>query len=75
MTTIKSQNYKVWRHLRLIGPLTQMQALRRYGVMRLGARVHNLRSMGAHIETETIAVKCSGGRVAHVARYRLTVKK
>lgn len=67
-----SQTYRIWRHLRLVGSITPLQALRRYGCMRLSARILDLRRMGEMIKTDIVAVKCRGGKVAHVARYSMS---
>lgn len=53
-------------------PLTQMEALTELGVMRLGARILELREAGHKIETETVEVATRiSGETARVARYRL----
>lgn len=55
------------------GPLTQMEALTELGVMRLGARILELRALGHAIATATIEVKTRvTGETAHVAQYRLS---
>lgn len=54
-------------------PLTQLEALTELGVMRLGARILELREAGHPIETETVEVATRiSGETARVARYRLT---
>ena len=53
-------------------PLTQLEALTELGVMRLGARILELREAGHEIETETVEVATRiTGETARVARYRL----
>lgn len=53
-------------------PLTQLEALTDLGVMRLGARILELREAGHAIETETVEVATRiTGETARVARYRL----
>jgi hypothetical protein len=52
------------------GPLTPIEALSAYGVMRLAARVAELRERGHTITTE----KMHAGR-KHYARYRLAAKE
>lgn len=52
------------------GPLTPLEALREIGTLRLGARIHNLRSKGYAISTDLIEV--SGKK--RVARYTLCSK-
>lgn len=38
-----SQRLKIWAHLRHIGPITPLKALRHYGCLRLGARIYELK--------------------------------
>lgn len=49
-----SQVDSILRHLKTIGPITPLDALREYGCMRLAARIENLRSMGYSIQTTMI---------------------
>ncbi|ULR75090.1 hypothetical protein JC1_18 [Burkholderia phage JC1] len=68
----KSQNLVVLDHLKKVGPLTPLEALRLHGIMRLGARVHELRELGHHIVTEIVVVKGrNGSKPARIARYSL----
>lgn len=68
----KTQTDRVLERLRK-SPLTQMEALTELGVMRLGARILELREAGHKIETETVEVATRvTGETARVARYRLT---
>ena len=66
-----TQTDRVLTRLRA-APLTQMEALTELGVMRLGARILELREAGHKIETETVEVATRiAGQTARVARYRL----
>ena len=66
-----SQTDRVLERLRK-APLTQLEALTELGVMRLGARILELREAGHKIETETVEVATRiAGETARVARYRL----
>lgn len=69
---MNSQNAEVLARLEL-GPLTPLEALRELSVMRLGARIHELRQDGYPIEREMIRVKTKAGW-ARVARYSLGEK-
>lgn len=64
-----AQNFLILAYLKHAGPLTQLDALRRIGSMRLGARIWELRSQGHKIETDYVTVKTRAGK-ARVARYR-----
>ncbi len=67
------QNERVLKRLKR-GPLTQVQALDELGVMRLGARVHDLRRQGHKIKTETVVVTNRFDERCKVAKYRLERK-
>ncbi len=61
-----SQEFKIIHHLKTKGPITPLQALSEYGIMRLAARVEALRSKGHRIQTEIVR---SGDK--RYAKYRL----
>ena len=67
-----SQNEKILRymmtHKRGITPL---QAMERFGCMRLSGRIHDLREMGYEISSEIVAVRNRYGDVCHVSQYKL----
>lgn len=44
---------RILRHLREIGPITQAEAIREYGCLRLAARIADLRRMGYVIHKRT----------------------
>ena len=46
-----NQTDAVLLHIKTIGPIDPMTALRQYGVMRLAARVQDLRDAGMRIKT------------------------
>lgn len=64
---MRSQNAKVIDYLATGRSLTPLQALSRFGILRLGARVHQLRQQGHDILTDTAVI----GR-KRVARYVLS---
>lgn len=55
------------------GPITPKEALRELGIMRLGARVYDLKKAGHTISREIVKVPVltSKGGFAHVACYTL----
>lgn len=68
--TQKTQKELILDHLRNFGTL---EALREYGIYRLGARISELRSQGVQISKEMVASKSSiTGKTVHFAKYRLT---
>lgn len=69
--TKPSQTDRVYQRLQR-GPLTQLEALTELGVMRLGARILELREQGIPIETEMVEVATRvPGETARVARYSI----
>jgi hypothetical protein len=70
---MKTQNDQVLDYLRKWKSITPMEALSALGVMRLGARIYDLRRAGHAIASERMEIGvrgCRGVRKA-VARYRL----
>lgn len=63
----ETQTEQVAAHLLAFGTITPMEALRVWGIMRLGARIHELRKAGLAITTRWIETKPG----THVARYTL----
>ena len=49
-----SQIQKIFNHLKHYGSITPIQALNKYGSLRLASRILELRGMGHQIETEMI---------------------
>ena len=49
-----SQKAEIGQHLRRYGSITPLDALRDYGVMRLAARINELRMNGMLIETHKV---------------------
>ena len=64
-----TQNELILRHLKDYGSITPMDALYEYGIMRLGARIFDLKSSGHNIETKTVKAKNRYGEPTHYARY------
>jgi len=48
-----TQEDNVLLHMKTVGPITPIDALNKYGCFRLAAVIHNLRSKGYRIETDT----------------------
>lgn len=59
------------RHLRTRGALTQREAMNLYGIMRLGARVYDLRGRGYNIVKDMERSVNRYGRPVRYAVYRL----
>ena len=63
-----TQNYMVLDYILKHGSITPIDAFFDLGLMRLGARIFDLRSMGAEIETEIVTIK-DGNLRKKYARY------
>ena len=71
-TYMRTQNQMILKHLQTHKRgLTAMQALDKFGCMRLASRISDLRRMGYSISREMIAVKNRDGDVCYVANYKL----
>jgi len=68
VTETASQNAMIRKALEDGETLTPLDAMRRFGCMRLGARVWDLRRQGLAIESQMVAV---GGQRKRVAAYRM----
>jgi hypothetical protein len=66
-----TQEQKILDYMLQFGGITQFEALRDLGVMRLASRISDLRQKGHDIKSETITVKNRFEENCHVARYSL----
>lgn len=66
-----TQSDRILRHLQDVGEITPMDAIRDYGIMRLGARVFDLKKLGYPIMTEIKTGKNRYGEDTHWAVYKL----
>ena len=66
-----TQSQRILRHLEDYGSITQMDAIRDYGIMRLASRVNDLRREGHPIITEVVEGRNRYGEKCHWARYRM----
>lgn len=69
----KKQNDRVLARLKS-GPLTQMEALRELGVMRLAARIGELREEHEIVTDMVTVTSRRTGEPTRVARYRLATQ-
>jgi len=65
-----SQKRSILYHLKIIGPITPLEALERYGCFRLGARIYDLRREGYAINKRMVIQ----GKRTRFAEYFLTGK-
>ena len=66
-----TQAQRVLEYINEFGSITQFEALRDLGVMRLAARIADLRQQGIPIQSETVTVKNRFDENCSVSRYRL----
>jgi len=65
-----NQCEQILAYMKATGGITARQALNELGCMRLASRIHDLRSMGYKIKSETIKVRTRNGKTT-VSRYSL----
>ena len=65
----KPQCHKLLSHLKEGGSITQSEALKRYGIARLAARINDLRNSGYAIAKTMIVVNNREQKPCRVARY------
>ena len=66
-----TQNERILAYLRDNGSITPLEAMERFGIMRLGARIYDLRKQGLTIKKETEKGRNRFGEQTQFARYRL----
>ena len=66
-----SQNERILEYIKDFGSITQIDALRDLGVMRLASRISDLRSLGYPIISTTEVVKNRYGEKCHIKRYSM----
>lgn len=68
-----SQNQRIIEYINEFGSITQFEALRDLGVMRLASRISDLKRLGYPVESEMVSVVNRYGEECRVKRYRLGV--
>ena len=66
-----TQSEMVLNHLRYKGAITPMDALTQYGIMRLGARIYDLKHQGINISRTLEYGTNRNGDPTHWARYAI----
>ena len=66
-----TQAERILDYMEEFGSITQMDALRDLGCMRLASRISDLKRKGYHIESETEPVKNRYGEISYIKRYRV----
>lgn len=66
-----TQNQRILAYIEDFGSITQLEALKDLGVMRLASRISDLRKQGYDITSQTEEVKNRYGESCYVKRYSL----
>ena len=66
-----TQNQRILDYIAEFGSITQLDALKDLGVMRLASRISDLKRLGYPIESRTEAVKNRYNETCHIKRYSL----
>ena len=66
-----TQNERIIAYIKEFGSITQFEALRDLGVMRLASRISDLKRLGYPVESERIVVKNRYGEECRIKRYKL----
>lgn len=69
--TKPTQNERILDYIAEFGSITQLDALRELGVMRLASRISDLRRQGYNIISTTDSVKNRFGERCYIKRYML----
>lgn len=67
--TKPTQNERILNYIEEFGSITQIDALRDLGVMRLASRVSSMKKDGVNIISKTEAVRNRYGEVCYIKRY------
>lgn len=70
-----SQCDRILRHLRDFGSITAIEAISEYGILRLAARIGDLRRRGHNITSEIVTGANRYGEPTRYSVYRLTEDK
>ena len=66
-----TQNERILKYIDEFGSITQLEALRDLGVMRLASRISDLKRLGYPIVSSIEPVKNRYGESCHIKRYKL----
>ena len=66
-----TQNERILSYMKQFGSITQLDALKDLGVMRLASRISDMKSMGVPIVSTVETVKNRYGEKTYIKRYSL----
>lgn len=70
-----TQAERILEYMEQYGGITQLEALRDFGCMRLASRISDLKKKGIPIRSEIEVVKNRFGENCHIKRYSLAVSE
>jgi hypothetical protein len=70
-----TQNQRILDYIEETGGITQLEAIRELGVMRLASRISDLRRRGYNIKSEFVPVKNRYGETCRIKRYSMGEEK
>lgn len=65
-----NQCQKIIEHIDKYGSITPQEAMEEYGIMRLGARIWDLKAAGEDIVTESVSAINRYGETVRFAKYK-----
>ena len=66
-----TQCEQVLKYMGDFGSISTMQAFGDLGITRLASRIHDLRTMGIEIESETVTARNRYGELTHYSVYKV----
>ena len=66
-----NQNERILEYIEEFGSITQLEALRELGCMRLASRISDLKRLGYPIVSDVETVTNRFGEKVHIKRYRM----
>lgn len=66
-----TQNERVLRHIRTFGSITPLEAMECYGIMRLGARIWDLKRAGYNVKAEEVTGENRFGEKTRFCKYSI----
>ena len=66
-----TQNEMILNYMQAFGSITQIEALKEFGCMRLASRINDLKNMGYKISSEKVLTKNRYGKKIKFAKYKL----
>lgn len=66
-----TQNERILDYIERFGSITQLEALRDLGIMRLASRMSDLKRIGYPVVSKRVPVANRFGEVCHIKRYTI----